>query len=91
MLNWPTPPLPPPFPIPPPLHPRFRICSKLASVFASMFAARYVFHWRDHFGDAPLRHPPAFDGRAIAYPGAPVLRDYLSWRQADCAGDGAGA
>lgn len=27
---------------------------------------------------------PSFDGRAIAYPKLQILRDYLSWRQADC-------
>ena len=31
-----------------------------------------------------LRYAPAFDARAVAYPTARVLRDYLSWRQADC-------
>jgi len=27
---------------------------------------------------------PSFDGRAIAYPKLRILKDYLSWRQADC-------
>lgn len=32
-----------------------------------------------------LRFPaPSFDGRAVCYPTDRALRDYLSWRQADC-------
>lgn len=27
---------------------------------------------------------PSFDGRAVPYPGVENVRDYLSWRQADC-------
>lgn len=62
-----------------------RRSSKLVSVIASCFAANYVRRWGEHMGDAtPLRATPAFDGRAVAYPSAEVLRDYLAWRQADC-------
>eukprot|EP00127_Corallochytrium_limacisporum_P004884 Clim_evm28s191 gene=Clim_evmTU28s191 len=32
----------------------------------------------------PLQYPPAFDGRVVEYPDVRTLRDYLSWRQADC-------
>ncbi len=32
----------------------------------------------------PLLYPPQFDGRVVAYPTLKCLRDYLSWRQADC-------
>ena len=31
-----------------------------------------------------LNHLPTFDARCIAYPSNRNLRDYLSWRQADC-------
>lgn len=27
---------------------------------------------------------PSFDGRAVQYPSVKNLRDYMSWRQADC-------
>ena len=27
---------------------------------------------------------PSFDGRVVLYPSIKTLRDYLSWRQADC-------
>uniref|UniRef100_A0A8K9WZ61 Probable tRNA(His) guanylyltransferase n=1 Tax=Oncorhynchus mykiss TaxID=8022 RepID=A0A8K9WZ61_ONCMY len=33
--------------------------------------------------DQPL-YPPGFDGRVVLYPSNRNLRDYLSWRQADC-------
>ena len=33
--------------------------------------------------DTPLRSAPSFDCRAVLYPTAKHLRDYLSWRQAD--------
>ena len=50
----------------------------------SLFAASYVYHWKDYFGADPLHYPPAFDGRVVLYPSEENLRDYLSWRQADC-------
>lgn len=31
-----------------------------------------------------MLYPPSFDGRVILYPSNRNLRDYLSWRQADC-------
>lgn len=30
-----------------------------------------------------LQYTPVFDGRAVCYPTLAILRDYLSWRQAD--------
>lgn len=51
---------------------------------ASQFASSYVFYWRDYFEDQPLLYPPGFDGRVIVYPSNQTLKDYLSWRQADC-------
>ncbi|KAK9470634.1 tRNAHis guanylyltransferase [Dipodascopsis tothii] len=59
--------------------------SKLVSTFASTFTAWYVFLWPQYF-DRPLEptHLPTFDSRAVLYPSLANLRDYMSWRQADC-------
>lgn len=66
------------------LH-RLRICSKLVSTIVSTFTANYVFSWPNYFPDTPLSFPlPTFDGRAVCYPTVQNLRDYMSWRQADC-------
>ncbi|KIZ00415.1 tRNA(His) guanylyltransferase [Monoraphidium neglectum] len=61
-----------------------RRSSKIVSVVASCFAANYVRWWGNLMGGTPLRTTPVFDGRAVCYPDAATLRDYLSWRQADC-------
>ncbi|KAF5096590.1 hypothetical protein DV451_004180 [Geotrichum candidum] len=61
--------------------------SKLISTFVSTFTAAYNQLWSVHMGpDAPLDvgHMPTFDSRAVVYPSNKILRDYLSWRQADC-------
>lgn len=59
--------------------------SKLVSTFASTFTAAYHQLWSQHM-DTPLdiSHMPTFDSRAVVYPTEKILRDYLSWRQADC-------
>ena len=51
---------------------------------SSQFSSSYVFYWKEFFGDQPLLYPPSFDGRVVLYPTNQNLRDYLSWRQADC-------
>lgn len=62
-----------------------RRSSKLVSVLTSCFTANYVRWWGEAMGaERPLRQTPVFDGRAVCYPSAATLRDYLSWRQADC-------
>lgn len=61
--------------------------SKLVSTFASTFTAAYHQLWAQFMGDQqPLdvTHMPTFDSRAVIYPSNKILRDYLSWRQADC-------
>lgn len=58
--------------------------SKIMSTVVSMFTSSYVFHWSSFFKDRLLQYPPSFDARMVEYPSAKVLRDYLSWRQADC-------
>ncbi|XP_048884618.1 probable tRNA(His) guanylyltransferase [Brienomyrus brachyistius] len=61
-----------------------RRASKLVTHVASQFSSSYVFHWRDYFGEQQLFYPPGFDGRVVLYPSNQNLKDYLSWRQADC-------
>ena len=58
--------------------------SKIITTMVSYFASSYVFHWSTHFGATPLKYPPTFDCRIVLYPTNQNLRDYLSWRQADC-------
>ncbi|KAJ1327570.1 tRNA(His) guanylyltransferase [Microdochium nivale] len=59
--------------------------SKLVSTVVSTFTAYYVHLWSAFFPDMPLAPPlPSFDGRAVCYPSVQNLRDYMSWRQADC-------
>ncbi|XP_041846078.1 probable tRNA(His) guanylyltransferase isoform X2 [Melanotaenia boesemani] len=61
-----------------------RRASKLMTHVTSQFSSSYVFYWKEFFGEQPLLYPPGFDGRVILYPSNRNLRDYLSWRQADC-------
>jgi tRNA(His) guanylyltransferase len=58
---------------------------KLASTVATAFTAEYCLQWPTFFPEQPLSRPfPSFDARSVPYPKRRVLRDYLSWRQADC-------
>lgn len=61
-----------------------RRASKISSTIVSMFAANYVMRWSEYFGNVTLQYPPCFDSRVVCYPSDQNLRDYLSWRQADC-------
>ncbi|CAG9955147.1 unnamed protein product [Clonostachys rosea f. rosea IK726] len=62
-----------------------RRASKLVSTIVSTFTANYVHLWPKYLTETPLSFPlPTFDGRAVCYPTVSNLRDYLSWRQADC-------
>jgi tRNA(His) guanylyltransferase len=58
--------------------------SKLISTCASLFTAAYIFRWSEHFPDKKMKYAPSFDARAVLYPTAQNVRDYFSWRQADC-------
>lgn len=58
--------------------------SKLITNIASLFASTYVFYWPQFFQNTVLKYPPCFDGRAVLYPSEKNIRDYVSWRQADC-------
>ncbi|CAG8521424.1 11220_t:CDS:2 [Acaulospora morrowiae] len=57
---------------------------KIVSTIVSLFTSSYVFYWKDYFPMKELLYPPSFDGRVVLYPADNNLRDYLSWRQADC-------
>lgn len=62
-----------------------RRASKLATTVATTFTAEYCMLWPSFFPDQALTRPyPTFDGRCVCYPKRNILRDYLSWRQADC-------
>ena len=62
-----------------------RRASKLATSIATAFTAEYCMQRPSFFPDQGLTRPyPTFDGRCICYPKRKILRDYLSWRQADC-------
>ncbi|BFZ02388.1 hypothetical protein BsWGS_05427 [Bradybaena similaris] len=61
-----------------------RRASKLTSNIVSLFASSFVLYWPQFFGDRELKYPPTFDSRAVLYPTDNILKDYLSWRQADC-------
>ena len=60
-----------------------RRSSKLISVIVSAFTSSFVSSWSIFFHDQLLTCLPMFDGRTICYPTDAILRDYLSWRQAD--------
>ncbi|KAM6471480.1 putative tRNA(His) guanylyltransferase isoform 1-T1 [Liasis olivaceus] len=61
-----------------------RRASKLMTLVVSQFASSYVFYWKKYFKEQPLLYPPGFDGRVVLFPSDQNLKDYLSWRQADC-------
>ncbi len=56
----------------------------MITTIASLFSANYVYRWSKYFPEKTLIYPPSFDARAVLYPSDQNLRDYLSWRQADC-------
>ena len=58
--------------------------SKLITNIVSLFSSSFVFHWSKYFAGIEMVHPPSFDARAVVYPALENIRDYLSWRQADC-------
>lgn len=47
----------------------------------SLFSSSYVFFWPKYFPDTPLKRPPSFDARTVAYPSLKNVKDYLAWRQ----------
>ncbi|KAL1302674.1 hypothetical protein AAFC00_003038 [Neodothiora populina] len=62
-----------------------RRAQKVSTTIAATFSVEYAMQWPLFFPDSPLTRPyPTFDGRCVVYPKTRILRDYLSWRQADC-------
>ncbi|KMZ59775.1 putative tRNA(His) guanylyltransferase [Zostera marina] len=58
--------------------------SKLLSLSVSFFTSAYVMNWKKFFPQKELKSRPYFDGRVVCYPKSWMIKDYLSWRQADC-------
>lgn len=58
--------------------------SKIMTYINSLFSSSYVYFWSHYFKEVKLKYPPAFDSRIVLYPTDDNLKDYLSWRQADC-------
>ncbi|KAL2918846.1 tRNA-His guanylyltransferase [Polyrhizophydium stewartii] len=58
--------------------------AKIITNLCSLFTATFVMQWPQFFGSQPLSYAPSFDARAVCYPTIANLRDYMSWRQADC-------
>ena len=61
-----------------------RRSSKIVTGICSLFTSSYVMNWSKFFAEKVLQYPPSFDGRAVCYPSETNVRDYFSWRQADC-------
>ncbi|THX55101.1 tRNAHis guanylyltransferase [Aureobasidium pullulans] len=62
-----------------------RRAAKLATSISTAFSVEYCMQWGNFFEGQELERPfPTFDGRCVLYPKKSILRDYLSWRQADC-------
>lgn len=58
----------------------YSLISRIVSIFSSTF----VKFWSEYFEKQDLLLKPSFDARLVFYPTNSALRDYLSWRQADC-------
>jgi len=61
-----------------------RRSSKLSTNIVSLFSSCFVFYWNKYFVGTQLLYPPTFDARTVLYPDLRNIKDYLSWRQADC-------
>lgn len=60
-----------------------RRASKIMTNVVSLFSSAFTLYWQRFFKQ-DLQYPPAFDARVVLYPSDDNLKDYLSWRQADC-------
>jgi tRNA(His) guanylyltransferase len=57
---------------------------KIVSLVVSLFTAAFNRRYDEHFGVGSAAPIGVFDGRVVVYPSLRLVRDYLSWRQADC-------
>lgn len=60
-----------------------RRSSKIMTNVVSLFSSAFTLFWPRFFSTG-IQYPPAFDARVVLYPSDENLKDYLSWRQADC-------
>lgn len=58
--------------------------TKIMTNVVSLFSSAFTLNWPRFFNTQELQYAPAFDARVVLYPSDENLRDYLSWRQADC-------
>lgn len=61
-----------------------RRSEKILSCIVSCFSSAFALNFKGFFPEEVLKEIPIFDGRCVCYPEITLLRDYLSWRQADC-------
>ncbi|CAD2088278.1 tRNAHis guanylyltransferase, putative [Plasmodium vinckei lentum] len=57
---------------------------KILTNVVSYFTSSFIFNWKKYFPNKELVYPPSFDARIIVYPTENEIKDYFSWRQADC-------
>lgn len=60
-----------------------RRASKIESIINSIFTSQYIKNWSKWMYNKSMRGLPTFDARTVPYSSDELLRDYLSWRQAD--------
>jgi len=65
----------------------FRRVEKIDSVFAGIASSKFFEEAKKAFGKKSPAPPIAFDCRAIPVRGTRGIRNYLVWRQAECAGN----
>ncbi|RXG70087.1 tRNA(His) guanylyltransferase 1 [Armadillidium vulgare] len=58
--------------------------NSLISRIVSVLTGSFTNYWKDFFSETQLECNPVFDARLVLYPTLESVRDYLSWRQADC-------
>ena len=61
-----------------------RRSEKIMTCIVSTFSSSFTMNFCQFFNNQKLLQIPIFDSRCICYPSDKNLRDYLSWRQADC-------
>ncbi|CAG7721747.1 unnamed protein product [Allacma fusca] len=57
---------------------------KIVAAIVSQFSAAFAVFWNEFFPDTELQFPPSFDCCIWALQTHQNVRDYFSWRQAEC-------